>query len=130
MEVFDYLHPDQSLLGVCLGHQALGTYFKADLKQAERVFHGVSSSVYVDASSPLFHGLPAQIDVGRYHSWFVDLSEDRPQDLEVIARDEDGNIMGIQSKTNSFYGVQFHPESILCPRGKEIIQNWIKLQPK
>lgn len=130
MDVFEYLQPHQSLLGVCLGHQALGVYFNAELKQAERVYHGISSSVHIDPSSPLFYGLPTQIDVGRYHSWFVDISEAKHQDFEVIARDEDGNIMGIQSKSKSLYGVQFHPESILCPRGKEIIQNWIKLQVK
>jgi anthranilate synthase component II len=119
----------KSILGVCLGHQAIGEAFGGKLINLSSVFHGVATPVKVKSeklkTSDLFEGLPDQIDVGRYHSWVVS-KENFPNDLEITAEDENGMIMGLQHKTFDVQGVQFHPESVLTPNGETIMRNWLK----
>ena len=114
----------KSILGVCLGHQAIGEAFGGKLVNLSTVYHGVATSCELLGASPLFKGLPETIDVGRYHSWIV--SDDNfPKELEVTARDENDYIMGLQHKKFDVQGVQFHPESVLTPMGEEIMKNWL-----
>ena len=115
----------KSILGVCLGHQAIGEAFGGKLINLENVFHGVATSCRrstVDCQ--LFNGLPNEITVGRYHSWVVS-DENFPEDIEVTARDDNGYIMAMQHKTFDVQGVQFHPESVLTPDGEVIMRNWL-----
>lgn len=118
------------ILGVCLGHQAIGEAFGGKLINLSSVFHGVATPVKFKSEnskvkSDLFAGLPEEIEVGRYHSWVVS-KENFPDELEITAEDETGMIMGLQHKTYDVQGVQFHPESVLTPRGEEIMRNWLK----
>lgn len=120
----------KSILGVCLGHQAIGEAFGGKLINLSSVFHGVATKIEVRSqesgvSSPLFEGLPKELEVGRYHSWVVS-KEDFPGELEITAEDENGMIMGLQHKTYDVQGVQFHPESVLTPKGDEIMRNWLR----
>lgn len=120
----------KSLLGVCLGHQAIGEAFGGKLMNLSMVYHGVATKISVVSResgivSPLFNGLPAEIEAGRYHSWIVS-DEGFPGELEVTARDEKGYIMALQHKTFDVQGVQFHPESVLTPDGEKILRNWLK----
>jgi anthranilate synthase component 2 len=122
----------KSILGVCLGHQAIGEAFGGSLTNLSTVYHGVSTPVKVvrretsDVKNmhDLFKGLPDEIEVGRYHSWIVN-EKDLPKDLEVTAKDENGYIMAMQHKTFDVQGVQFHPESVLTPDGEAIMRNWL-----
>lgn len=119
------------ILGVCLGHQAIGQAFGGKLINLSSVFHGVATKIEVRSresgvSSPLFDGLPNELEVGRYHSWVVS-KENFPDTLEITAEDESGMIMGLQHKTFDVQGVQFHPESVLTPMGEEIMRNWLKV---
>ena len=121
----------KSILGVCLGHQAIGEAFGGQLINLSTVYHGVATPVKVlnDDAQPksyLFNGLPQEIEVGRYHSWVVS-KEGFPAELEITAEDESGMIMGLQHKSYDVQGVQFHPESVLTPKGEAIIKNWLKL---
>ncbi len=117
--------PTKSILGVCLGHQAIGESFGAKLVNLSTVFHGVATNCQLlNGSSPLFKGLPGKIEVGRYHSWIV-ADDHLPDVLEVTARDENNYIMGLQHKTYDVQGVQFHPESVLTPEGEKIMRNWL-----
>jgi len=120
----------KSILGVCLGHQAIGEAFGGKLVNLETVYHGVATEIEVgsqksEVRSSLFEGLPDKIEVGRYHSWIV-CDEGFPSVLEVTARDENGYIMALQHKTYDVQGVQFHPESVLTPMGEDILRNWLK----
>ena len=120
----------KSILGVCLGHQAIGQAFGGELINLSSVFHGVATKIEVrsresEVISPLFEGLPNELEVGRYHSWVVS-KENFPETLEITAEDESGMIMGLQHKTYDVQGVQFHPESVLTPMGEEIMRNWLK----
>lgn len=112
------------ILGVCLGHQAIGERFGAKLKNLSSVYHGIQSSIDITSSDYLFDGLPEQIEVGRYHSWVID-KDTLPEELEVLAKSRDGEIMAIRHKTLDIRGVQFHPESIMTPMGMTIFNNWI-----
>jgi anthranilate synthase component 2 len=130
--------PTKSILGVCLGHQAIGEAFGGNLVNLSTVFHGVATPVAVANDNArdqkndmvpsrfgLFGGLPASFDVGRYHSWIVS-EENFPAELEVTARDEHNYIMALQHKNYAVQGVQFHPESVLTPNGEIILRNWLK----
>lgn len=122
--------PTKSILGVCLGHQAIGEAFGGRLVNLSTVFHGVATSMRVvsresGVRSQLFEGLPNEFEAGRYHSWIVS-DENFPKELEVTARDENNYIMALQHKNFDVQGVQFHPESILTPRGEDILRNWLK----
>lgn len=115
----------KSILGVCLGHQAIGESFGGKLVNLSTVYHGVAMPCTFIKDTPLFKGLPKTIDVGRYHSWVV--SEDNfPEELEITAVDEHHYIMALQHKKFDVQGVQFHPESVLTPLGETILSNWIK----
>jgi anthranilate synthase component 2 len=146
----------KSILGVCLGHQAIGEAFGGKLTNLSSVFHGVatpvkvvtgkqsmvnaeivndeSSNVNANALVPhpsrqkLFNGLPDTFEVGRYHSWIID-TEGFPEELEITAEDENGFIMALQHKTYDVQGVQFHPESVLTPNGEKIMRNWLNSHP-
>lgn len=123
-EVIRTYAKSKSILGVCLGHQAIGEVFGSKLKNIRKVFHGIATPIEHDASEPMFDGLPETFEVGRYHSWVID-EENISDELEVTARDEEGLIMAIRHKNYDVKGVQFHPESILTPDGKTILNNWI-----
>ncbi len=115
----------KSILGVCLGQQAIGEVFGGNLINLEKVFHGVATKVSILVSDdPLFKNIPNVIEVGRYHSWVVN-TNDFPDDLEITSIDENGQIMSLRHKTYDVKGVQFHPESVLTPNGKQILENWI-----
>ncbi len=119
----------KSILGVCLGHQAIGQAFGGDLVNLSTVYHGVAMPVIVGSResgirSSLFDGLPDEFEVGRYHSWVV-AETNFPSDLEITARDENNYIMALQHKTFDVQGVQFHPESVLTPLGEKIMRNWL-----
>lgn len=114
----------KSILGVCLGHQAIGQAFGGELVNLSTVYHGIATSIELRSSSPLFRGLPNNIEVGRYHSWVIS-KENFPEELEITAEDENGMIMGLQHKTFDVQGVQFHPESVLTPMGENILRNWL-----
>jgi anthranilate synthase component II len=140
--------PEKSILGVCLGHQAIGEAFGGKLINLEQVYHGVATEVQVISleedktsvvkgekekshspftihHSPLFKGLPTKFSVGRYHSWVVS-TDNFPGELQITATDENGFVMALQHNTYDLQGVQFHPESILTPVGETIIANWLK----
>jgi anthranilate synthase component 2 len=117
--------PSKSILGVCLGHQAIAEAFGGRLINLSTVYHGVATPIQIKSQkSKILQGLSETIEVGRYHSWIVS-DEDFPAELEVTARDENGYIMGLQHKTFDVQGVQFHPESVLTPDGERILRNWL-----
>jgi len=118
--------PAKSILGVCLGQQAIGEAFGGMLVNLSTVYHGVATNCKIDTvKSELFKGLPNEIEVGRYHSWIVS-DVNFPAELEVTARDDNDYIMALQHKKYDVQGVQFHPESILTPMGEAIMRNWLK----
>ena len=114
------------ILGVCLGHQAIGQYFGGCLVNLSEVYHGVQTPAQIIATDDyIFEGLPATINVGRYHSWVVS-TESLPACLQVTALSPEGHIMALRHREYDIHGIQFHPESILTPNGKTIIENWLK----
>ena len=113
------------MLGVCLGHQAIGEIFGGTLLNMNDVLHGIATPITVIAKSYLFQHLPETFDAGRYHSWIVD-RESLPDVLEVTSIDQEGRIMSFQHKQFDIQGVQFHPESILTPLGEKILENWVR----
>lgn len=115
--------PSKSILGVCLGQQAIGEVFGGTLMNLPKVFHGVTSEVTVIEEDLLFKNMPKQFTVGRYHSWAVSSVSDS---LSVTSVDENGYIMSLRHKEYDIRGVQYHPESILTPFGKTILKNWIE----
>ena len=115
----------KSILGICLGQQAIGEVFGGSLINLEKVYHGVSSMVQIQQEDSLFKNLPAVFEVGRYHSWVIN-PDNFPEDLEITSVDENGEIMSIRHKTMDVKGVQYHPESILTPHGKKILENWLE----
>lgn len=120
----------KSILGVCLGHQAIGEAFGGTLVNLSQVYHGVAMPIAVRSEksgvrSPLFEGLPDTMEVGRYHSWVIS-DENFPGELEITARDANNYIMGLQHMKYDVQGVQFHPESVLTPDGEKMISNWLK----
>lgn len=116
--------PYKSILGVCLGEQAIGEAFGASLENLSEVYHGVQTPVKLVAPDYLFDGMEETLMVGRYHSWVVRRSG-LPDCLTVTAEDEEGRIMALRHKTYDVHGVQFHPESILTPQGKRVVENFI-----
>lgn len=117
--------PTKSILGVCLGQQAIGEVFGGSLINLDEVYHGVATKVNISVDDePLFNGLDKTIEVGRYHSWVVD--SNLPDDLEATSFDENGQVMSLRHKTYDVKGVQYHPESVLTPFGKQILKNWIE----
>jgi len=116
--------PTKKILGVCLGHQAIGEAFGAKLENLKEVFHGVETPIDVLKEDSLFSGLSKEITVGRYHSWIIS-KENFPDELEITAEDKQGEIMAIRHKKYNVKGIQFHPESVLTPKGHEIISNFL-----
>lgn len=114
------------ILGVCLGHQAICEVFGATVSYARELMHGKQSTVTLDRTCPLFQGLPDQISVARYHS-LAALADTIPPSLQVTATAEDGEIMAVQHRSQPVFGLQFHPESILTPDGRQIMQNFLSL---
>ena len=112
------------LLGVCLGHQAICEAFGGKITYAPELMHGKRSVVKVDNNSRIFKGLPEKLEVARYHSLVADKGM-IPELLEVTAVDEKGEVMAVQHRTNQIYGLQFHPESIMTPLGKQMIKNFL-----
>ena len=122
--IIERFAPTKSILGVCLGQQAIGEVFGGSLINLEEVYHGVSTKVTITVSDePLFKGLEKEIEVGRYHSWVV--HPDLPEVLEATSFDENGQVMSLRHKIYDVKGVQYHPESVLTPHGKLILKNWI-----
>ena len=114
------------ILGVCLGHQAIGEVFGAKLENLSDVFHGVATPCHIVAADPIFSSIPCDITVGRYHSWVV-AREGFPDCLEVTAVSDEGQIMALRHRELNVRGIQFHPESVLTPDGKKMFQNWLFL---
>ena len=122
--------PSKSIMGVCLGHQAIGETFGGILINLSTVYHGVATKIKINpnrtpSANDVFKSLPGEPEVGRYHSWIVS-NENFPDELEITAKDENGHIMALRHKTFDVQGVQFHPESVLTPMGENMMRNWLK----
>ena len=128
LDIIKKYAPKKSILGVCLGHQAIGEAFGGKLYNMSKVLHGIATPVELtETKTVLFEGLPNTFDVGRYHSWIVQ-QEGLPECLEVTSYDNDGFIMSMKHREYDVQGVQFHPESVLTPLGEEIIRNWLGIR--
>lgn len=126
LDVIKYYAPSKSILGVCLGHQAVCEAFGGKLLNLSTVYHGIASPVRIKAADEkLFHNIPSIIMAGRYHSWAAS-KKNLPDCFNITCEDENGIIMGISHKSYDVKGLQFHPESVLTPQGPEMIQNWLK----
>ncbi len=125
VDIIRQFYQDIPIMGVCLGHQAIGYAFGGEVVRAEKVMHGKTSSIYSDGRT-IFQGLPNPFIAGRYHSLIVQ-RDNLPSCLEVSAETEEGEIMGIRHREFPVEGIQFHPESILTPQGKRIIRNFLNL---
>ena len=111
------------ILGVCLGQQAIGEVFGGSIINLDQVYHGVATRIEIVEEDYIFKGLPKEIEVGRYHSWVV--NSDLPESLEATSFDENGQVMSLRHKEFDIRAVQFHPESVLTPQGKQILKNWL-----
>ncbi|RAV29828.1 anthranilate synthase component II [Sinomicrobium soli] len=120
--------PTKSILGVCLGQQAIGEVFGGKIINLNKVYHGVATRVTITVDDePLFRGLDREIEAGRYHSWVVD--PELPEVLEATSFDENGQVMSLRHREFDVRGVQYHPESVLTPDGKRILENWLRPSP-
>ena len=117
------------MLGVCLGHQAIGEAFGARLTNLSEVYHGGQTPCFLTGEDYIFRGLPRQFPVGRYHSWVV-AAEGLPACLEVTATSPDGHIMALRHRDYDLHGIQFHPESVLTPDGRIIVENFLRHAPE
>ncbi|GAA3637939.1 anthranilate synthase component II [Flavivirga jejuensis] len=123
-QIIERFAPTKSILGVCLGQQAISEVFGGALINLDEVYHGVSTNVTISVDDePIFKNLDKSIEVGRYHSWVV--NPDLPDSLEATSFDENGQVMSLRHKTYDVKGVQYHPESVLTPNGKKILENWL-----
>ena len=124
-EVISTYAATKSILGVCLGQQAIGEVFGGNLTNLEKVYHGVATKIKItNPDDILFRDLPNEFEVGRYHSWVV-ANENFPNNLIITSVDENGQIMSLKHSKYDVRGVQFHPESVLTPNGKKILENWV-----
>lgn len=124
-QVIQQYGPTKSIFGVCLGQQAIGEVYGGTLSNLDKVYHGVATTVTKAVNDELlFEGLDNEFEVGRYHSWVVDAN--LPDCLEATSFDENGQVMSLRHKTYDVRGVQFHPESVLTPNGKRMLENWVK----
>ncbi len=126
-EIISAFAPTRSIFGVCLGQQAIGEVFGGRLINLPEVYHGIATEIDIVKDDILFSGLPRRISVGRYHSWVVD--PDLPEELIATSFDGNGQLMSLRHRDFDVSGVQFHPESVLTPEGKKIIENWIQKRP-
>ena len=115
----------KSILGICLGQQAIAEAFGGSLTNLSKVYHGIATPVELIGESNLFEGLPKTFQVGRYHSWVVN-EQDLPTELKITSKDAEGYIMSLEHTSYDVKGVQYHPESVLTPEGAKIIGNWLK----
>ncbi|MCK0191311.1 aminodeoxychorismate/anthranilate synthase component II [Arenibacter sp. F20364] len=122
-EIIEMYAPSKSIFGVCLGQQAIAEVFGGSLVNIDQVYHGIATKIDVVKDDILFEGLPKEIEVGRYHSWVVDPV--LPEILEATSYDENGQVMSLRHKVYDVSAVQFHPESVLTPHGKKILENWV-----
>ncbi len=125
-EVIQRFYKKIPILGVCLGHQAICEVFGAKISYAKTIMHGKQSVIMVDSNSKLFKGLEETFSVARYHS-LAAIGETMPEELKVTAVTQDGEVMAVEHKDYPIYGVQFHPESVLTPNGKTMMENFIEL---
>ncbi len=124
-QVIQQYGPTKSIFGVCLGQQAIGEVYGGTLSNLDKVYHGVATNVTKAVNDELlFEGLDNEFEVGRYHSWVVDTN--LPDCLEATSFDANGQVMSLRHKTYDVRGVQFHPESVLTPNGKKMLENWVK----
>ncbi len=128
VDVIKEFHKTIPMMGVCLGHQAIGYAFGANIVRAKRLMHGKTSLIINDGKS-IFQGLPSPFVAGRYHSLLIE-EDSLPSSLIISARTEEGELMGVRHKEYAVEGVQFHPESILTPQGKRILRNFLALTVK
>lgn len=119
---------EKPILGVCLGHQAIGEVFGGKLTNLSDVFHGVQTSCHLKGNDYIFEGIGEEFPVGRYHSWVVD-TDGLPDCLEVTASSPEGQIMALRHREYDVHGIQFHPESVLTPDGRTIVENFLKGKP-
>lgn len=124
-EVIKRYAQSKPILGICLGHQAIGECFGGRLANLDRVFHGVATEGTQPGNDYMFNGLPRRITMGRYHSWVVS-REYLPDCLEITAESDEGHIMALRHRTLDIRGLQFHPESVLTTDGRKMMENWIK----
>ncbi|WP_082960153.1 anthranilate synthase component II [Maribacter hydrothermalis] len=128
-QIIEKYAPTKSVFGVCLGQQAIAEVFGGSLINLDEVYHGIATKIKITKEDVIFEGLPKEIEVGRYHSWVV--NPDLPEVLEATSLDENGQIMSLRHKTYDVRAVQFHPESVLTPQGKKMLENWLRpLAPK
>lgn len=125
MRVIERYEQTKPILGVCLGHQALGIYYAGALEPAPVIYHGKATAIEINPQSPLLAELTSPLTVGRYHSWQI--NQQLPDCLTAIGHDDNQHVMAFEHNERPIFGVQFHPESILTPNGRTIINNWIKL---
>ena len=124
-QVIQQYGPTKSIFGVCLGQQAIGEVYGGTLSNLDKVYHGVATNVTKSVNDELlFEGLENEFEVGRYHSWVV--NSNLPDCLEATSFDENGQLMSLRHKNYDVRGVQFHPESVLTPNGKKMLENWVK----
>ena len=125
-ELIEKYAPSKSIFGVCLGMQGIAEVFQGKLTNLKKVYHGKESEItIVDQSETLFRDFPKNMTVGRYHSWAVD-PDSLPGELIVTSKDQKGIVMSLRHQTYDVRGVQFHPESVMTPEGKKILQNWLQ----
>ena len=124
MDVIRHYANRKPILGVCLGHQAIGEAFGARLTNLANVYHGVQTPCHITAEDYLYAGLPRDIMVGRYHSWVVDAAS-MPDCLEPTSVSDEGYVMSLRHREMNIRGIQYHPESVLTPEGRTIIANWL-----
>lgn len=129
LDVVDYFKGKLPILGICLGHQSICQVFGATITYAKQLMHGKQSELEIDITSPIFAALPDKILAARYHSLAAD-PDTIPEELHVIAKTSDGEIMAVQHRDYEIYGLQFHPESILTPDGSIILKNFLQYNIK
>jgi len=122
-QIIEKYAPTKSIFGVCLGQQAIAEVFGGSLINLDEVYHGIATKINITKEDVLFLGIPNEIEVGRYHSWVV--NPNLPDSLEATSVDENGQIMSLRHKTYDVRAVQFHPESVLTPQGKKMLENWL-----
>lgn len=126
IDVIKHFSGKVPILGVCLGHQAIGEAFGSTVVKAKEILHGKQSEIHIANGCPLFRGLPPVITAGRYHSLIIE-KKSLTDELRVVAEEETGEIMGVMHRDHPTFGIQFHPESILTPNGEIIIQNFLEV---